>query len=111
MRLQNIFVDLPEKAEEEQFLPLLAAPNMRVERIVSFGQASPPGFWHDQDEAEWVILLAGSAGLRFEGRDEVLTLAPGDYLEIAAHRRHRVEWTDESLPTVWLAVHFRAEGA
>ncbi|OAI31646.1 cupin [Methylosinus sp. R-45379] len=111
MRLENIFADLPEKAEQEQFLPLLAGSNMRVERIVSFGQASPPGFWHDQEEAEWVILLAGSAGLRFEGHDEVLTLAPGDYLEIAAHRRHRVEWTDETLPTVWLAVHFRAEGA
>lgn len=111
MRLGNIFVDLPEKAEQEQFLPLLAAPGVRLERIVSFGQASPPGFWHDQEEAEWVILLAGSAGLRFADRDEVLTLAPGDYLEIPAHRRHRVEWTDATLPTVWLAAYFRADGA
>ena len=61
MHPENIFVDLPEKAEQEQFLPLLAAPGVRVERIVSFGQASPPGFWYDQDESEWVILLAGSA--------------------------------------------------
>jgi cupin 2 domain-containing protein len=111
MRPENIFVDLPEKAEQEQFLPLLAAPGLRVERIVSFGQASPPGFWHDQDESEWVILLAGSAALRFSDRDELVTLAPGDYLEIAAHRRHRVEWTDATLPTVWLAVHFRADDA
>ncbi|MBG0810769.1 cupin domain-containing protein [Methylosinus sp. H3A] len=111
MRAENIFVDLPEKAEQEQFLPLLAAPGVRVERIVSFGQASPPGFWFDQDESEWVLLLSGSAGLRFADREDVLTLAPGDYLEIAAHRRHRVEWTDAALPTVWLAVHFRAKGA
>jgi len=111
MRPENIFVDLPEKAEQEQFLPLVAAPGVRVERIVSFGQASPPGFWYDQDESEWVMVLAGAAGLRFSDREEVLTLAPGDYLEIAAHRRHRVEWTDASLPTVWLAVHFRADGA
>lgn len=109
--LRNIFVDLPEKAEEEQFLPLLAAPGVRVERIVSFGQASPPGFWYDQEEAEWVILLAGSAGLRFSDRDEIFVLAPGDYVEIAAHRLHRVEWTDAALPTIWLAIHFCAAGA
>jgi cupin 2 domain-containing protein len=111
MRLENIFVDLPEKAEAEQFRPLLAAPGVRVERIVSFGHASPDGFWYDQEESEWVIVLAGSAGLRFADREEVMTLAPGDYLEIAAHRLHRVEWTDAALPTVWLAVHFRAESA
>ncbi|WP_159726091.1 cupin domain-containing protein [Methylosinus sp. Ce-a6] len=108
---RNIFVDLPEKAQEEQFLPLLTTPGLLVERIVSFGQASPPGFWHDQEEAEWVILLAGSAGLRFADREEIFVLAPGDYLEIAAHRLHRVEWTDAALPTVWLAVHFRGDGA
>jgi cupin 2 domain-containing protein len=81
--------------------------NLRIERIVSTGQASAPGFWFDQDWAEWVLLLAGSAGLLFEGEAEPQVLRPGDHLLIAAHRRHRVAWTDTKRPTVWLAVHYR----
>ena len=77
----------------------------RIERIVSHGQVSPDGFWYDQDEAEFVLLLAGAARLRFAD-GEIAALSPGDCLEIAAHRRHRVEWTDPDQPTVWLAVFY-----
>jgi cupin 2 domain-containing protein len=101
----NLFADLAP-APEEQFTTLAAGAQVRIERIVSSGQASPPGFWYDQDQAEWVVLLAGAAGLRFEDEAEPRVLRPGDHLHIAAHRRHRVEWTEAEGLTVWLAVHF-----
>lgn len=105
--VENLFASLTPGGHDERITALLAAPNVRIERIVSTGQASPPGFWFDQEWAEWVVLLTGSAGLLFEGETAARELKPGDYLHIAAHTRHRVEWTDQEQPTVWLAVHFR----
>jgi len=103
-RAGNLSRDLPDAGAGEITQTLLAAPGLRIERIVSLGQASPPGFWYDQEQAEWVLLLAGAARLRFADEPEARPLGPGDWLEIAAHRRHRVEWTDPTTPTVWLAV-------
>ncbi len=102
----NIFAQLSEKAEAEELTTLLAAPHLAVERIVSTGQATPAGEWLQQDRAEWVILLQGSAALSFEGEASPRILAPGDYVAIAAKRRHRIEWTDPKGATVWLAVHY-----
>ncbi|MGA7965396.1 MAG: cupin domain-containing protein [Gammaproteobacteria bacterium] len=102
--MPNIFADLAVAAPEEALTDLLARPGLRIERIVSTGQASPPGFWYDQAHDEWVILLAGAAGLLIEGEDE-RRLVPGDYVFLPAHTRHRVTWTDAEAPTVWLAVH------
>jgi len=102
----NLFPALPEHLEAEQTTALVASENLRIERIVSTGQASPVGFWYDQPWTEWVLLVSGSAGLLFEGEAEPRVLRPGDYLLIPAHRRHRVAWTDVDHPTVWLAVHF-----
>ena len=96
--------DLPDAGVGEVSDTVLAAPGLRIERIVSLGQTSPPGFWYDQPEAEWVLLLAGAARLRFADEDEERALGPGDWVDIAAHRRHRVAWTDPEHPTVWLAV-------
>jgi cupin 2 domain-containing protein len=104
---QNLLRDLPDATGGEITETLLAAPGMRIERIVSFGQASPPGFWYDQDEAEWVLLLAGAARLRFADEKTDRVLSPGDTVYIASHRRHRVEWTDPTAPTVWLAIFHR----
>lgn len=105
MRSGNIFAKIPAALAEEQFLTLVSASGVRIERIVSTGQASPPGFWFDQDWTEWVIVLSGSAGLRFDGEGEARTLQAGDHVEIPAHLKHRVEWTDAAQPTIWLAVH------
>ncbi|MFO1073678.1 MAG: cupin domain-containing protein [Geminicoccaceae bacterium] len=105
----NLLADLPATAlPEEELTLLLAAPGLRLERIVSTGQASPPGFWYDQPQAEWVLLLAGAAGLLIEGEPAPRRLVPGDHLLIPAHVRHRVAWTDPVLPTVWLAAHLGA---
>lgn len=100
----NLLRCLPDARTGEVTETLVAAPGLLIERIVSLGQASPPGFWYDQPEAEWVVLLAGAARLRFADEAGARLLGPGDHLHIAAHRRHRVEWTDPTTPTVWLAV-------
>jgi mannose-6-phosphate isomerase-like protein (cupin superfamily) len=75
---------------------------------VSLGQATPPGVWLDQNEAEWAILLRGAAKLSFEGENAARDLKPGDYVNIPAHCRHRVEWTTPDEPTIWLALHYAA---
>lgn len=103
----NLFSALPQDRSAEQATALLATPHVTIERIVSTGQASPPGFWYDQDRDEWVIMLTGAATLRFADEPEPRRLSPGDYLHIAAHRRHRIESTDAEHPTIWLAVHHR----
>jgi cupin 2 domain-containing protein len=109
IRSGNLFADLPARSDAELTTILAARPGARVERIVSTGQASPAGFWHDQDWAEWVIVLEGAAGLLVEGEERPRILRPGDYVELPAHARHRVEWTDPDRPTVWLAVHWAVE--
>jgi cupin 2 domain-containing protein len=101
----NLFANIPLDVQAEQITELLTRENLKIARIVSRGQASPPGFWYDQDDDEWVVLLTGSAGLRFEQEGEAKTLRVGDYVHIPAHTRHRVEWTDVSHATIWLAIH------
>ena len=100
----NLFIDLPLQLPEELITTLLSAENVRIERIVSHGHSSPEGFWYDQHEAEWVVVLKGAARLRFEDETSPTELRPGDSLHIRAHRKHRVEWTTPEEPTVWLAV-------
>jgi cupin 2 domain-containing protein len=107
MNMGNMFADVAHQLGDEQIVELLSARNVRIERIVSTGHASAPDQWYDQDRAEWVLLLAGSAGLVFEGETGALLLEPGSYVHIAAHVRHRVAWTDPSVPTVWLAIHYQ----
>jgi len=103
----NIFAELPlGPLPEEVMAELLSTPNLRIERIVSTGQASPANDWFDQDWNEWVILLRGRARLLLEGEPEARSLGPGDYVHILAHRHHRVLWTDPNQVTVWLAVHY-----
>lgn len=103
--LGNVFHDLPQAAQGEVLQDLLAVPGLRIERIVSHGQASPEGFWYDQDWDEWVLVLQGLAVLELEGRTEPLVLSVGDYCWLPAHCRHRVAATAPQEPTIWLAVH------
>lgn len=103
MHKANIFDAIPANLPEELSRTLIAGRNLRVERIVSRGHASPDGFWYDQDEQEWVLLLAGAARLEIKGEGEI-ALSPGDYLLLPAHCRHRVNWTDPETETIWLAL-------
>lgn len=102
----NLFQPLPDARESECFDDLLRRPGCRVARIVSHGQASPPGFWYEQDWDEWVLLLSGHAVLQLDGEAAPRPLAVGDYLLIPAGLRHRVEATATDQPSVWLAIHF-----
>ena len=105
-RDMNLLRDLPDTGAGEIVERLAGNGAVRIERIVSHGQASPTGFWYDQDEAEFVLVLSGAARLSFAD-GEAMALGPGDWIGIAPHRRHRVEWTDPDQPTVWLAVFYR----
>lgn len=102
----NLFDAEQGNPDREVVTLILETPDLKIERIVSLGQHSPPGFWYDQSWSEWVMLLAGSAGLCFEGKSAVRILKPGDYVLIPAHQKHRVEWTSQSHPAIWLAIHF-----
>lgn len=104
--MDNLFTDLQVTLPSERFDVLVGAPGARLERVVSLGHATPPGQWYDQETNEWVVLLRGAAGLRFEDEPEARVLGPGDWVDIRAHRRHRVEWTVRDQPTVWLALHY-----
>ena len=103
---RSLFSNIPETLPEELSETLLETGKFKLERIVSRTHATPEGEWYDQERHEWVVLLSGSAGLRLEGNDQLVTLSPGDHILLPAHSRHRVEWTDKHQDTVWLALHF-----
>ncbi len=103
----NLLDDIPSQLPHELVQTLLQRPSLRVERIVSQGQASPAGFWYDQDHGELVLLMAGAA--RLELPDRLVELRAGDVIDIPAHQRHRVAWTSPDEPTVWLTVHYREQ--
>ena len=100
----NLFDNLPTSIPNELIQVIAGNHHVRIERIVSHGHVSPDGFWYHQDENEWVIVLKGAARLRFDDRS--VDLKPGDFVNIPAHKKHRVEWTTSDEPTIWLAVFF-----
>lgn len=105
----NLLEDLPAPSDGEVFEAILSRGGLLLERIVSTGQATPPGEWLEQDREEWVLVLSGRARLRFEDEPAPREMRPGDHVRVQAGRRHRVEWTDGAGPTVWLALHFRGD--
>ncbi len=109
MEPHNLFSNLPQHLPEELFETLLQGDGVRLERIVSHGHSTPHGEWYEQKWDEWVILLSGSASLKFEN-GEPHQLKPGDYLFIPAHRRHRVEATNKQEKSIWLALHLKPAG-
>ena len=50
--------------------------------------------------------MKGAARLQFE--DGMVEMKGGDFVNIPAHRKHRVEWTTPDEPTIWLAVFYNA---
>lgn len=102
----NIFSCIPDNLPEELCESILRNPHFKIGRIVSRGHASPEHAWYDQATSEWVLLLKGSARLLFKDERQEVTMAPGDFLNIDAHREHRVVWTDPNEETVWLVVHY-----
>ncbi len=106
MKAENLLSGIPAEIAEELVTTILSAAGVRIERIVSQGQASPPGFWYDQAEGEWVVVLEGSAVVQFEGDPEPVKLERGSFLNIPAHARHLVARTDPRQKTIWLAIRY-----
>jgi cupin 2 domain-containing protein len=106
IRATRLFDGIPSGLQGELTDVLAHNANVRVERIVSRGHVSPPGFWYDQAETEWVVVVKGRARVRFESEAAPLELGPGDHITIPPHARHRVEWTAPDEDTVWIAVFF-----
>ena len=102
----NLLKNIPATLPEELFESLVENENIHIERIVSKGHTSPGEGWYDQDKNEFVLLLKGAARLEFEdGR--VVRMGVGDWLEILAHQKHKVVWTEPEGETVWIGVHFK----
>ena len=104
LTVKNIFADRPRAIDGENFSTLFESSSVKIEKIVSHSHSSPPGFWYDQNEDEWVIVLRGTAALEFAA-GEIVEMKDGDYLLVPRHTRHRVARTSEN--TVWLAVHLK----
>ncbi len=102
----SLLTALPDATLEEQIEILSSRGGVRFERIVSRGQSSAEGFWYDQPQDEWVVVISGRAEVEIEGQPRPVELGPGDWIEIPAHVRHRVSWTSDDEPTIWLAVHY-----
>ncbi|QUI69156.1 cupin domain-containing protein (plasmid) [Pseudoalteromonas piscicida] len=101
----NFLKDIPAGLTEEVFETVLSHSNIRIERIVSNGHTSPSSGYYDQDENEWVLVLQGCAELIF-GDGKTITLKAGDSLNIPAHQKHKVSYTDTLEPTIWLAIFY-----
>ncbi|MBN1903921.1 MAG: cupin domain-containing protein [Deltaproteobacteria bacterium] len=106
--MNNIYKDIPYDLPDELIEKIAgsAEKGVVVERIISRGHASPPGFWYDQDKTELVVLLKGRAAILFKEKDQTIEMLPGDYIEFPPHTLHRVEWTSAEEDTLWLALFY-----
>ena len=102
----SVFSSIPSDLRAEWVERLAWKKGVRIERIISRGHSSPEGFWYDQAETEWVLLVKGAAKIRFEEGDRVIEMGPGDHLCVPSRARHRVEWTTPDEDTIWLAVFY-----
>jgi cupin 2 domain-containing protein len=105
MKKSNIFELIPPTLKDELFEEIISKNGVKIERIVSFGHVTPEFEWYDQRSNEWVILLQGEAIISFLNEDEV-RLKAGDYINIPAHKKHRVSWTKPEEESIWLAIYY-----
>lgn len=103
--ISNLFDTIEPPFENEVFDDLLISENLRVERILSAGHTSPDGSWYDQGENEWVLVLQGAGVIEYEDGEKV-RLDKGQFVNIPAHTKHRVEWTESKQTTIWLAIFY-----
>lgn len=106
IKKSSIFDDIPEALRAEWVERIAWRKGVRIERIVSRGHSSPEGFWYDQAETEWVLVLQGAALVRFEKDDITVEMKAGDHLVIPSRARHRVDWTTPDEDTIWIAVFY-----
>jgi len=102
----NVFSNIPRYIDDEVFDTILASSDCEIKRIISKGNHSPSNYWYDQNKNEWVMVLKGAAVLKFKNSKKIVEMMAGDYVHIPAHCKHRVEWTDPDVETIWLAVYY-----
>ena len=105
MQVTNIFDNIPTQLHQELFQDIFSKDGLKIQRIVSQGEATQDDKWYIQEDDEWVIVLQGEAILCFED-DSDIKLSSGDYIHIPAHKKHKVSWTSSDEQTIWLAVHY-----
>jgi len=105
MKKTNIFTNIPKKLNEELFEDILNKPNIKIQRIISDGNTEEEFQWYDQNNDEWVIILQGAAIIEFKDEDDI-KLETGDYINIPAHKKHKISWLNKDIKTIWLAVHY-----
>lgn len=105
--MKSVFTSIPANLPQELFDDLVTSKNVRIERIVSRGHVTEEGEWYDQDEHEWVMVVKGMGRILFEADMREVELKEGDHINIPAHQRHRVSWTEPDTETIWLAVFYR----
>jgi len=103
--VRNIYEGIPDRIDQEFLEVLMENNSFRIERIISRGHSSPQNYWYDQPSNEFVLLISGSAEIKFE-KEKTIYLKPGDYLAIPARKKHRVEKTDPAVDTVWFTIHY-----
>jgi cupin 2 domain-containing protein len=106
MNYGNFFFGIPKHIDDEIFDTILSSAGCEIKRIISKGNQSPSDYWYDQVKNEWVMVLKGAAELKFKENGKTVKMMPGDYVYIPPHCKHRVEWTDPDVETIWLAVYF-----
>jgi cupin 2 domain-containing protein len=105
LQVTNIFDNIPTQLHQELFQDIFSKDGLKIQRIVSQGEATQDDKWYIQEDDEWVIVLQGEATLSFED-DSDIKLSSGDYIHIPAHKKHKVSWTSSDEQTIWLAVHY-----
>ena len=105
MQKSNILSNIPTNLNQEIFQDIISNDNIKIERIISKGHKSKEDEWYNQEKDEWVMVIKGNATLTFEDAEDV-DLGEGDYINIPAHMKHRVSWTDAKVETIWLAIHY-----
>jgi cupin 2 domain-containing protein len=100
----NFLENIPDCSKDEIFETILSSKDVKIERIISYGQATNSEFWYDQDEGEFVIVLKGESKIKYNN-EKIYELKTGDSLYIPAHQKHQVIYTAD--PTIWLAIFIK----
>ncbi len=77
-QLNNILKNIPKNLPDELVDILAEGKKFRLERVVSKGHTSPKGFWYDQVENEFILLLKGEAEVLFKDDAKPIRLSEGD---------------------------------
>jgi len=94
IKKENFLSKIPSQIPKEIFESIASSENVKIERIISKGQATQKGKWYDQEKNEFVLVLKGNAVIEFDNNEKV-SMNEGDYVIIPKHVKHRVTETSK----------------